>query len=839
MVLSCLQPMVILWGAELVAVYNDACRPLLGPRHPAAFGQRCRDAWPELWQTAGSAIKGALAGSPVWLRDVELMACAADHPERVYADLFASPIRDDGGSVAGVLLALSETTSRVLAERRYAERMRQLADAALAINSTLSIEEMLHRVADHARQLIGAHQAVISLTVNQNWAQAISAVSLSDKYAAWRSYAEQSNGSGVYSLVCRHNKPMRMTQDELTSHPAWKGFGKSADKHPPLRGWLAAPLTGRDGSNLGLLQLSDKYAGEFTEADEAIAVQLAQMTSVALENARLLQETDAARRAAEGERRELHALLMRVPAAICITRGPTHAFELVNPCFQGLVGEGRPLLGKTYREALPERAARGDVEVLDKVFQSGQPFVQRETRSRVDSRGTGELVELFLNLVLQPIVGARGQVEGVMTFAVDVTDHVRARQRSEALAEERQRSEEERAVLLAREQDARRDAERLNRLKDEFLATVSHELRTPLQAILGWSRLLRGGQADPGRLAKGLEVIDRNAKAQAQLIEDILDVSRIITGKVRINEATVRLASVVRAAIDTTRPAADAKRIEVVSELDPELGIIAGDEDRLQQVVWNLLANAVKFTPAGGRVRVRAARVDTHVEIIVSDTGAGIPQEFLPYVFDRFRQADATTTRAHGGLGLGLAIVRHLVEMHGGTVRAESPGRGAGATFTVTLPIRAVAAAQAGACYEASVRCVAAAKEALALTGVRVLVVDDEADARELLMTVLEQFGAKPRVAGSVAEAVRALGEVWPDVIVSDIGMPGEDGYVLIRKVRALEAEKGLPSTPAVALTAYARSEDKRRTLSAGFRMHVPKPVEPMELVEAIARAVR
>ncbi|NUQ78680.1 MAG: GAF domain-containing protein, partial [Polyangiaceae bacterium] len=521
LVLSSLQPMIILWGPDLIAVYNNACRPLLGPMHPAAFGQKLRDAWPELWKTAGSALEGAFAGSPAWLRDVELTARKGDRSEHVHADVFASPLRDETGSTAGVLFALSETTSRVLAERRYSERMRQLADAAVAINSTLSIEEMLQRVTEHARQLIGAHQAVISLTINQNWAQSVSAVSLSEKYAEWRSYSEASDGSGIYSLICRHNKPMRLTQAELTSHPAWKGFGKSASKHPPMRGWLAAPLTGRDGGNLGLLQLSDKYEGDFTESDEAIAVQLAQMASVAVENAGLLQETEAARKTAEAERR---------------------------------------------------------------------------------------------------------------------------------------------------------DAERLNRLKDEFLATVSHELRTPLQAILGWSRLLRGGQADSSRLAKGLEVIDRNAKVQAQLIEDILDVSRIIAGKVRINDATVNIASVVRAAIDTTRPAADAKRIELTAEIDPEIGVIAGDEDRLQQVVWNLLTNAVKFTPSGGRVSVRAARVGTQVEITVADSGAGIAAEFLPHVFERFRQADATTTRAHGGLGLGLAIVRHLVEMHGGTVRAESDG---------------------------------------------------------------------------------------------------------------------------------------------------------------------
>jgi PAS domain S-box-containing protein len=819
-------------------------------RHPGALGLKCRDAWPELWRSAGSAIEGALAGSPTWLRDVELAPPEPSLcPEAIYVDLFASPIRDEGGAIGGVLVVCSETTSRVLAERRYGDRLRQLADAALSINSTLSISEMLRRVTEHARQLIGAHQAVISLTIDENWAQAVSAVSLSDKYAAWRSYAEPSNGSGIYSIVCKLNTSVRMSHEELLAHPAWRGFGESAAKHPPMRGWLAAPLTGRDAKNLGLLQLSDKYEGEFTEADEAIAVQLAQMASVALENARLLQETEAARRAAEDERRRLHSMLMRVPAAICITRGPDHIFDLVNPLFQRLVGERRDLMGRPYREALPERAARGDIEILDRVFRSGVPSAFSESRGCVDARQTGDLVELFVNLVLQPICDGSGRVEGVMTFVVDVTEHVRARQRSEALADERQRSEEERAVLLAREREARRDAEQLNRLKDEFLATVSHELRTPLQAILGWSRLLRGsaspggpvsGSVDPARIAKGLEVINRNAKAQAQLIEDILDVSRIITGKVRLNDTTVNLAAAVRAAADTMRPAAEAKRIELVTELDAELGAIAGDEDRLLQVVWNLISNAVKFTPSGGRVVVRAARVDTHVEIMVSDTGNGIPAEFLPYVFDRFRQADSTTTRSHGGLGLGLAIVRHLVELHGGTVRADSGGAGKGATFTVTLPVRAViGVGPPGAIDVAAVRASPAEKESQVLTGTRVLVVDDEADARELIVTVLEQYGAEPRGAGSVVEALEVLSRFRPDVLVSDIGMPGEDGYVLIRKLRTLEDEQGIPRLPAVALTAYARGEDRRRALAAGFQVHVAKPVEPAELVEAIASIAR
>jgi PAS domain S-box-containing protein len=394
--------------------------------------------------------------------------------------------------------------------------------------------------------------------------------------------------------------------------------------------------------------------------------------------------------------------------------------------------------------------------------------------------------------------------------------------------------------LLRREHVAREEAETANRSKDEFLATVSHELRTPLNAILGWAHMLRANKLDQTTQTRALETIERNAISQAQLIEDILDVSRIVTGKLRLDVRPVELAAVIDAAIDAVRPAADAKGIRIDTILDPRAGPVSGDPNRLQQIVWNLVSNAVKFTGKGGRVQVQLQRVGSYDEIVVSDTGQGISAEFLPYVFDRFRQADATSTRRHGGLGLGLAIVRHLVEMHGGTADANSPGEGMGATFIVKLPLivaridrvdgdRVHPAAGGSISMEPSSR----------LEGVSVMVVDDEPDTRDMLRIMIAQLGAEVRACASSDEAMRLLSEWKPDVIVSDIEMPDEDGYELMRKVRQSEANRGGRKVPAIALTAYGRVEDRSRALSVGYQIHIAKPAEPEELAAVIASLAR
>ncbi|MGK3999905.1 PAS domain-containing protein [Sorangium sp. So ce1024] len=401
--------------------------------------------------------------------------------------------------------------------------------------------------------------------------------------------------------------------------------------------------------------------------------------------------------------------------------------------------------------------------------------------------------------------------------------------------------EEERAELLRREQQAlaqsekdRLRAEDANRMKDEFLATVSHELRTPLTAILGWARLIKEKELGPERVKQGMAAIERNAQAQAQIVDDILTVSRIITGKLRLHTVAVDLAAVIEAAVDTLAPTARAKQIEIRVELDEELGHLSGDPDRLQQVMWNLLSNAVKFTPKRGRVVVRAARSEAQVVIAVTDNGKGIARGFLPYVFDRFRQGDSSPTRAHGGLGLGLAIVRHLVELHGGTVEAESQGEGHGATFTVTLPAHGAPSSAHDGPPPAPRPVAPEGERSTPLRGLHVLLVEDEPDAREMLAFLLQETGAQVTTAGSTGEAMRVLERLRPDVLVSDIGMPGESGYTLIQQVRTAGRVE-IRGIPAVALTAYARIEDRRRALSAGFQRHVPKPIDPSGLVKVIA----
>jgi signal transduction histidine kinase/ActR/RegA family two-component response regulator len=448
-----------------------------------------------------------------------------------------------------------------------------------------------------------------------------------------------------------------------------------------MRGWLAAPLVGRDGQNIGLLQLSDKYEGEFTEADESILVQLAQMASVAVENARLYEAEQQARSTAEA---------------------------------------------------------------------------------------------------------------------------------------------------------AREEAQAANRVKDEFLAVLSHELRSPLNPILGWSTLLLNRKLDVTKTTQALSTIQRNAKLQSELIEDLLDVSRILQGKLSLNVAPVNLASTIRAAMETVRLAAEAKSITVEASLSPDVGLVAGDATRLQQVIWNLLSNAVKFTPQGGQVTIHLERLDSYARIMVGDTGQGIAPDFLPYVFDYFRQADGATTRKFGGLGLGLAIVRHLVELHGGTVEVESLGEGQGATFTVRLPLMPI--------QRASNQHNQSSELSPDLSGIQVLVVDDEPDSREFVAFVLEQAGAKVITATTADEALTTLIRLaspssegsQPNVLLSDIGMPDMDGYMLMQQVRALPPEQG-GQVRAIALTAYAGEMNQQQALQAGFQRHISKPVEPEVLVGAIA----
>jgi signal transduction histidine kinase/DNA-binding response OmpR family regulator len=544
--------------------------------------------------------------------------------------------------------------------RQRATQLHRLTSASLAINSAPSVQEIAQIVTETAREVIGTHHAMTLIAPGTHPVHAASYASYSDKYAAWRSKTPDLWNRAIYSLISSTNKPLRMAQIEVEAHAPTHA---TANDGPPLRGLLAAPLAGRDGRNMGAVLLSDRIDGEFTDDDQAILVQLAQMASVAVEN-----------------------------------------------------------------------------------------------------------------------------------------------------------------TIYAEEREA-------NRLKDEFLSTLSHELRTPLNAMAGWVQLLRMESLE-GEVAHGLEVIERNVGIQTRLIEDLLDLSRIATGKLRLTAHPIEIADVVMAAVDALRPVVQVKGIHVDCDFDGAAdAVVVGDADRLQQVFWNLLSNAGKFTPAGGKIAIRLARDGGMVRLSVTDTGDGIDPEFLPHVFDRFRQADSTSSRRHGGLGIGLAIVQHLVQLHGGSVRAESQGKGRGATFTVMLP--AAEGARQNTLREGAQGVDAGISQSL--RNVRVLVVDDEADAREIILQILRRHDAQVEAVPAAAEALRRIALMRPDVVVTDLAMPEQDGFSFLRQLRRLSHEEGC-DTPVIALTACARPEDEARVFDSGFQAHLPKPVNPSELIGAIHR---
>jgi signal transduction histidine kinase len=549
-----------------------------------------------------------------------------------------------------------------------AEQLHKLSQASLAIHSAMSIDNMLQVITDTAREIIGTNLALAVTSWDEHWDRCKTTVSLSPRWEARRALLSPSRGSDLHSLWLALDRAGRLSGSQLRSHPACQALGRAFRELGEVPDWLAAPLTGRDGRDMGLIHVSGKFHGEFTPEDEAVLLQLAQMASIAIENT----------------------------------------------------------LNSEAREA--------------------------------------------------------------------------------------------------------------NRIKDEFLATLSHELRTPLTAMLGWTQLLRTGALGGDETARGLEIIERNVLAQAKLIDDLLDVSRIITGKLRLNMRPLSLISVIEAALDVVRPAADAKGIQIETALEPDAAHLNGDPDRLQQVVWNLLVNAVKFTATGGKVRVWLSRHESRAHIGVSDNGEGIDREILPHIFDRFRQADSSTRRAHGGLGLVLAIVRHVVELHGGSVWAESQGPGSGATFLVELPVVAAVSESPEARPGAPApRQTSPTPAGFNLSDLRVLVVDDEPDGRETVAAVLSTYHAQVTTASSAREALALLIESPPDVLVSDIGMPEQDGYDLIREVRRLSRIEAA-QIPAMALTAFAREEDRQQAIAAGFQMHVTKPIAPADLVAGVAK---
>jgi len=515
------------------------------------------------------------------------------------------------------------------------------------------------------------------------------------------------------------------------------------------------------------------------------------------EREQLLQQEQILRQQAEIAERRLHALLESIREDFVLFDCDWRVVYLNSQAATTMRKPRDEILGRCHWELFPNLVG---TEFYDRLHQAMREQTPVQFEYYYDPWGIW-----FQNRVYPAH-------EGIIVLCTNITD--------------RKQAEAEREQLLAREQAARETAEAANRIKDEFLAVVSHELRSPLNPILGWSKLLRSRQLDEQKIDRALEVIERNAQMQAQLINDLLDVSRILRGQLSLDTNPVDLVATIQAAMETVRLAAEAKSIQINTQFEPDVGQVTGDAGRLQQVIWNLLTNAVKFTTEGGRVDIRLERTGSQAQITVTDTGKGIPPDFLPYVFEQFRQESAATTRRFGGLGLGLAIVRYLIELHGGTIQADSPGEGQGATFTVKLPLLPQQSITQPAPKPSEF--------SLDLQGTRILVVDDDDNTCEFLAFLLELHGANVIATATATEALTTLTQFKPEVLLSDIGMPDVDGYMLMRQIRALPPEQG-GTIPVIALTAYAGETDYQQAMAAGFQRHIAKPIEPEVLIQAIA----
>jgi PAS domain S-box-containing protein len=788
-------PMRIWWGPDLIFIYNDAYAPILGKRHPDALGRPGPLVWPDAWPVVRPQVDAVMQrGEASWVERIDLTLERNGYPEDAWFNWSYSPIRDEAGQVGGLLCVCNEVTDQVRAER---ERDR------------LEMErERLSRIVEGERanlaNIIGRAPAFICAChgpehtfdlANDRYYELIARRDIIGKTV--RQALPEIAGQGYFELldtVYRTGEPHFGSESPVLLR---RWGGDALDRR--FINFVYQALYGADGHVSGIF-VHGVDVTEMVESREALRESEQRYRGIVDQSVAGIAETDA-----------------------------SGQFIIVNDRFCELTGHARSeLLKLTLQEITHPEDLNRNADILDSVVNGDRSFQIEKRYVRPDQ----SLVWVHNNVSV--LREPNGSMKGLVVVCIDITTRKQAEaSREELLAQREHLLESERAVRI--------DLQRESKIKDEFLATLSHEIRTPLNAILGWSQIIRKSN-DPEDLAQGLDTIERNARAQSQIVEDLLDMSRIISGKVRLDVQRLNLSAIVQAAVDTARPTADAKGVRLQSVIDPLHGAtVSGDANRLQQIMWNLLSNAVKFTPRDGRVQVLLERVNSHVEISVIDTGEGIKPEFLPYVFDRFRQADASTTRRHGGLGLGLAIVKQLTELHGGSVRVKSAGPGLGTTFIVALPLTVVhpepqpapERRHPSAAPPSMSDCSALGVD---ITNVRVLVVDDEPDARALVKRLLEECDAQVTAAGSAAEAMRCMLEKNFDVIVSDIGMPLEDGYSLIRRIRALSKENG-GNTPAIALTAYARVEDRVKAISAGFQLHVTKPVEPAELITMVASA--
>jgi PAS domain S-box-containing protein len=795
--------------------------------------------------------------------------------------LSISPIRSSGGTIAGASTiardigprkrAEAERAALLAAERRARETAEAaereasfLADATAILGSSLEYDTTLARVARLAIPIL-ADLCAIDLLESDGRTRRVATAHVDVAKEVLVGSVRTLHGfnpdapHGVPAVIRTRRTALVASATDADLAGAARNPEQLAMFHAlGLKSWIIVPLIARAQILGAMTFVITESSRRYTARDVAFAEAVANRAAAAIDNARLYREADAARILAEAASSEARRAQREAEIFGDVTAAATTSLDL-DTVLERVVNGAKELCGADVgRIALrdpvtdtmhfrylagsrlaghhPPEVSR-EAGLGARVWRTGRPYRTDDHPGDPHRHRDHEALLAEEGTIASLVVPVRlhDRVEGLIYL--DNRSRRAFTDRDENLVE---RFADHAAVaiqnarLLAAEQAARGQAEAANRAKDEFLAVLSHELRTPLNAVYGWARMLRAGQVPAEATERGLDAIVRNAHAQVQLIDDLLDISRVVTGKMRLDVRPVDLRSVIEAALDAVRPAADAREIRVQTVLDPRAGPVTGDPDRLQQVVWNLLMNAVKFTPKGGRVQVHLQRVNSHVEIVVRDTGVGMSADVLPFVFDRFRQGDSSSTRMHAGLGLGLALVKHFVELHGGSVTAQSPGEGLGATFVVSLPLT-IAAAAAGPGPREHPTAASPDLPAVAarLDGLRVLVVDDDQDAVELASAILVQAGAVVKTCSSAPEALKVFQDWAPDVLVSDIEMPGEDGYALIRRIRALEDSRS--RTPAVALTAYGRMQDRMRALTAGFNMHVPKPVDPGELTTIIA----
>jgi signal transduction histidine kinase/ActR/RegA family two-component response regulator len=847
--LECQLPMYVAWGPQLTQFYNDAYAPILGARHPDALGRSTPDTWPEIWPTIGPMWQQVLAGQAIGFDDFKLTIERFGYPEDCYFNFSYSPVRDETGKVMGVLVTFAETTQRVLSERRA----RFLDDLSQRTRLVGDPSEAMQVTAAALGEYLGANRcAYAHVHADQDTFDLIGDYNHEVPSIVGR-YRFTDFGAEVTRLM---RSGEAYVNENVDTHPVTAGTDLSAYRATRIAAVICVPLH-KNGRFVAAMAVHQSVPRRWTREEVELVQTVVHRCWDSLERIRSDAELREQARQLEVLNRTGAALSAELDLSALLDRVTHAATELTGAKFgaffyNGVDEQGEAYLLYTLAGAPPEAFEKFGHPRPTPMF---GPTFRGEPPIRLDDvladprygqwgphHGMPPKHLPVRSYLAVPVISRSGEVIGGLFFghpepgvfterseflAVGIASQAAIAVDNARLYAQAQRSAAERTQLLESERAARAEAERASSLKDEFLATLSHELRTPLSAINGWVHILRRKlPPEQAELAKGVDVIGRSTGILVQLIDDLLDMSRITSGKLRLDLRPQSAASFAQAAIDVIRPAAEAAKVSVVTDLDDSVTVL-GDAGRLQQLVWNLLANAVKFTPPGGEVRVSLRRADGEVELVVADTGVGIDAEALPHIFDRFRQADGSITRKYGGLGLGLSIVRHLADLHGGSIRAESAGTGAGSRFILRLPLHDGLPATSGPLARMT------AGAGADLQGIRIVAVDDERDSRELLLRVLEEAGATVHAAANAEEAIALARQVRPSILLSDIGMPGTDGYELLRRLRRMLAEEGW-SLKAIALTAFARPEDRQRALDAGFVRHLTKPMDPAEIVAVV-----